>query len=202
LVEEFQGDLRLGPEGETFGDLGLVAAVGVVGPVLGQVESGGDGPGEGAFGVVAVDGDLTIAGLAQGAGVLAGDADGTVTLLGEAGVVEDQDAVALGGQPEHDLDALAVEVVLVPVDGGEESLETLLGGSGDDLGDGVTVLVGMFGEQPGEIAFEGLSPLAPLELDAERREELGQFGQRSAGSVRNSVGVHDHSTDRNEPKFR
>ena len=37
----------------------------------------------------------------------------------------------------------AVEVLLVPVDAGQEPLESLLGGAGDDLGDGVAVLVGM-----------------------------------------------------------
>ena len=116
-VQQVQGDLRLGLEGDLLGHLGLLAAVGVVGPVLGQVEPGGDRPGEGALGVVAVDGDLAVAGLAQGAGVLPGDADGALALLGEAGVVEDQDAVALGGQGEQALDALAVEVVLVPGDG-------------------------------------------------------------------------------------
>jgi hypothetical protein len=35
-VQEVQGDLRLGPEGEIRGLLGLLAAVGVVGPVLGS----------------------------------------------------------------------------------------------------------------------------------------------------------------------
>ena len=105
-----------------------------------------------------------------------------LALLGEAGVVEDQDAVALGGQREHPLDALAVEVVLVPGHGGQQPLEALLGGAGDDLGDGVAVLVGVLGEQPGEVAFEGLRPLAPLEVDAEGGEELGQFGSGVLGA--------------------
>src|SRR5512135_2854305 len=38
--------------------------------------------------------------------------DGMLALLGEAGVIEDQDAIALGGRSEHGLNALAVEVVL------------------------------------------------------------------------------------------
>jgi hypothetical protein len=59
---------------------------------------------------VAVDRDLAVGGLAQRAGVLASDADGALALLGEAGVVDDQDAVALGGQAEQSLDALAVIV--------------------------------------------------------------------------------------------
>src|SRR5271165_785719 len=83
---------------------------------------------------MAVDGDLAVGGLVQGVRVLAGEADRTAALLGEAGVVEDQHGVALGGQLEHPPDALAVEVVLVPGHGGHQPLEPLLGGAGDDLG--------------------------------------------------------------------
>ena len=127
------------------GTLALLPADGVVGPLLGQVEPRGDGPGDGPLGVVAVDTDLAVAALAEGAGVLALDADGALALLGEAGVVEDQDGVALGGQGEHASDPLAVEVVFVPDHVGEQALEALLGGAGDDLGDGVAVLVGVLG---------------------------------------------------------
>jgi hypothetical protein len=71
----------------------------------------------------------------------------------------------------------------------------LLGGAGDDLGEGVTVLVRVLGEQAGEVAFEGLGSLAPLEVDAEGGEELSQFGQWGAGSVRDSDRLHALSTD-------
>jgi hypothetical protein len=107
---------------------------------------------------------------------LPGDADGALPLLGEAGVVEDQDPIALRGQFEQAPDPLAVEVVLVPVDAGQESLEALLGGARDDLGEGVAVLVGVLGEQTGEVAFEGLGSLTPPEVDAEGSEELGELG--------------------------
>jgi hypothetical protein len=150
---------------------------------------------------VAVDGDLAVADLAQGARVLAGDADGSLALLGEAGVVDDQDAVALGGQPEQARDARAVEVVLVPGHGGEQALEALLGGAGDDLGEGVAVLVRVLGEQSGEVAFEGLRALAAREVDAEGGEELGQFGQRGAGGVRDPVRLHTRSTNQDAQEF-
>jgi hypothetical protein len=94
-VEQLPRDLGLGLEGDRLGDLGLGPAVGIVGPVLGQVEPGGDRPGEGALGGVAVDG------LAQGAGVLPGDAEGAAALFGEAGIVKDQDGITLGGQLEQ-----------------------------------------------------------------------------------------------------
>jgi hypothetical protein len=98
--------------------------------------------------------------------------------------------------------SLAVEVVLVPGHGGEQPLEALLGGAGDDLGDGVAVLVGVLGQEAGEVAFQGLRPLAPLEVDAGGGEELGQVGQRCAGGVRDSGGLHPLSTHRDGPRFK
>jgi hypothetical protein len=95
-------------------------------------------------------------------------------------------AVPLDGQGEQALDAPAVQVVLVPGHGGQEALEALLGGAGDDLREGVAVLVRVLGEQAGEVAFQGLGSFAPLEVDAERCEELGQSGQRGAGRVGDS----------------
>src|SRR5581483_7882177 len=176
---------------DVLGNVGLGTALWVAGPNLGEVEAGGNGPGEGAFGVVAVDGDLAVAGLAEGAGVLAGDTDGRFALLGEAGVVEDEDAVALGGEGEHALDTLAVEVVVVPGGGGEQALELLLGGAGDVLGNGVAVFVGQFGEQAGEVAFEGVGPFAATEVEAERLQERGQLGQRLRGGLRHpGCGFH------------
>ena len=125
---------------------------------------------------MAVDADLAVAALAEGAGVLPLDADGALALLGEAGVIEDQDGIALGGQGEHPPDPLAVEVVLVPGHLGEQALEALLGGAGDDLGDGVAILVGLLGQQPGEVAFEGGGALAAGEVDAERLQEPASSG--------------------------
>ena len=51
LVQQPQGDLRLGPEGDLRGPLGLLATVDVVGPLLRQVQPGGDGPGERPLGI-------------------------------------------------------------------------------------------------------------------------------------------------------
>ena len=135
---------------------------------------------------MAVDGDLAVAGLAQGAGVLTRHPDGTLALLGKASVVEDQDGIALGRQLHQALDALAVEVVLVPDHSGEQALEALLRGSGDDGGDGIAVLVGVFGEQPGEVTLQGMPPLRTRKVDVERLKELGQFRQRVRRSLRDT----------------
>ncbi len=193
-VQQRQGDLRLGLGGHVPGDLGLAAALRVVGPTLVQVQPGGGRPGDGAFGAVAIDGDLAVGRLAQRPGILAGDADGAAALLGEAGVVADQDAVALGGQCGQALDPLTVEVLLVPGHGRQQALEPLLGGAGDDPGEGVAVLVGMLGEQAGEVASQGPRPLAAPEVDAEGGKEFGQLGQRDAGGVGDSGTLHTRST--------
>ena len=148
VVEQGQGNLWLGAELDILGDLGLLAAVRIEGPLLGQIQPGGDGPGQGAFGVVTVDGNLAVAGLAQGARVLPLHADGALALLGEAGVVEDEDGVAFAGKLHEGADALIVEVVVVEGDAGQQVVQALLAGVGDDLGDGIAVFVGVFGEQP------------------------------------------------------
>src|SRR5262249_60929829 len=137
---------------DVLGDVGLLAAGRVCGPLLGQVQPGGDGPAQGALGVVTVDGDLAVGGLAQGAGVLPLDAHRAVALLGEAGVVEDEDRVPLRGQAHQGADALVVEVVLVEGDAGKQVVQALLAGAGDDLGDGVAVLVVVLGQKPGQVA--------------------------------------------------
>ena len=112
-----------------------------------------------------------------------------MALPGEAGVVEEQGGVAFGRQGPQDLDALLVQVVFVPEHGREQSLEGLLRGARDDLGDGIAVLVRVFGEHPGEVAFQGAGGLAPLEVDVEGGQELGQFRQRLRRSVREADGV-------------
>jgi hypothetical protein len=162
----------------------LLSAVGVCGPLLGQVEPGGDGPGQGAFGVVTVDSDLAVAGLAQGARVLAFDANRGLALLGEASVVEDQDGIPLCGQLHQGTDAMVVEVVLVEGDASQQVVQTLLVGAGDDLGDGVAILVLVLSQQSRQVAFQGLPPLGAAEVNVERPQELVQFRQRCRRRMR------------------
>src|SRR5271165_4887706 len=188
LVEQGQGDLRLGLEGDLLGHMGLGTSGQVFGPVPGQVQPSRDRPAHGTFGIVAVDGDLAVAFLAQGAGVLPGDAHGALALLGEARVIEDQDAVSLAGQSEHLLDTLAVELVLVPSRGGKQALELLFGGAGYARSDGIAVLVGQLGQQPSQVAIQGMSPFAAREMNMERLQERGQLGQWLGGSLRNTNG--------------
>ena len=190
-VQQVQGDRRLGLEGDRFGDLRRLPPGRVTGPLCRQVQPGGDRPSTGPFGVVGVDGNLAVAHLPQRAGVLAGHSHRALPLLGEAGVVDDQDTVPLAGQFEHLFDALAVEVVLVPGHGGEQALKSLLGGTGNILGDGIAVLVGQFGQKPSQVAFQRVGTLATGEMDPERIEERGQLGHRLRGSLHDADGcVH------------
>src|SRR5208337_4058885 len=76
-----------------------------------------------------------------------------------------------------------------------KALETLLGGPRYDLGDGVAVLVGVLGEQPGEVALQCLGSLAPVEVDTEGGEELGQLGQWSTRGVWDSSRFHALTTN-------
>lgn len=186
LVQQGQGQLGFGVEGHVLGHLGFLPAHRVRRPGFREVQPCGHGPGHRPLGVVAVNGDLTVADLAQGPRILAGDADGAVALLGETGVVEDQDAVAFTGQLQQQLHALPVEVVFIPGGSGEQALESLLGGPWHRLGDGVAILVGQFGEQAGEVAFEGVGTLGAGEVHAEGSEELGQFRQRLSRSLRHA----------------
>jgi hypothetical protein len=71
--------------------------------------------------IVGRDDDLTIGDLAQCAGILAGDADRAAALLGQAGVVQDQEAVgrALRHQGPH---ALRIHGLGLPGRVGQEML--------------------------------------------------------------------------------
>jgi hypothetical protein len=94
-----------------------------------------------------VDSDLKVGPLAQGVGRLVGDAHRAGGLLGEA-VSAKIRTPSLAGQLKHLLDALAIEVLLVPGRCGRQALELVLRSTGDARSDGVTVLVGQRGQQP------------------------------------------------------
>ncbi len=125
VVNQVQGYLGLGLEFDELRDVSLLASLFVVGPGFGQVEPGPNRPSDCPLGVDAVDGDLTVSDFAKCSSVLASDADRRLALLGKAGVVDDQRAVAFGVHLEHRLDSLSVDVG-VPGRVGEELLESLV----------------------------------------------------------------------------
>ena len=144
------------------------AARGIRGPLARQVEAHVDRPGQRPLGIMAGDGDLAVAGFAQRARVLALHPGRRAALLGKAGIVEDQDAVPLGGQRQQVREARPVERLLVPGQRGQEMLQPLLGGAGDDGGQRVAVLVGVLGEESRAVAFQrpGTGALPKVQREA------------------------------------
>jgi hypothetical protein len=69
-------------------------------------------------------------------------------LLREVGLVKVQDAVLVGRQGEHPLDALAVYAVFLLGHFGQQCLKSLLGGAEDDVGERVRVIVGYLVSRP------------------------------------------------------
>src|SRR5262249_57132299 len=113
--EQFQGDFRFG-QGPTLGlwHAGLVQAVLVGQPDLGQVQAQVEGVVALGADVVDTDGDLTVGLLAQGAAVLALDADGALALLGEGDVVEEEDGLRAGESLGQEGAVAAQDGLVVP----------------------------------------------------------------------------------------
>ena len=120
---------------------------------------------------------------------MAFDADGAATLLGEAGVVEDQDAIALGGQAEHVLERCRLRSSSSQSMAVKRALEALLGGPRYDLGDGGAVLVGALGKQPGEVAFQCLGSLAPVEWTRKGTRKGARNSANSGSGVPGACGI-------------
>ena len=128
--------------------------------------------------VVRADDDLAIGDLAQGPGILAGDADRAAALLGQSRVVQHQEAVrrTLRHQGGH---ALLVEGLGLPGRIGQEMLQAFGRGARHRSGDGVTVFPLQVGEQTGEVALHAL----PAGRTAEERRE-GCQGRRPVLAAR------------------
>src|SRR2546421_2811457 len=114
LIHQGECQLRFRPKGACRGDMDFGPAGVIGGRGLGEIEPGGEGPMHGGTAcrlirdIVSTDNDLAIGDLAERAGILAGDPDRAAPLLGQPGVVEDQDALGwtLRDQGRH---ALLVE---------------------------------------------------------------------------------------------
>jgi hypothetical protein len=76
-------------------------------------------------------------------------------------------------------------------------LETLGGSACECCSDGVAVLAMEIGEEPGYVALQGVAALGAAKQGGEGLEELGDLGQRVAGSFGYGVGyvgslIHAH----------
>ena len=155
-------------------------------PRLRQVELRRDGPMHGRRvrwligDIVGTDDDLAIGHLAQGPGILAGDPDRTAPLLGEPGVIQDQET--LGRTLRHEgPHALLVEGLRLPGRIGQEMLQAFGRRPRHRGGDSITVLARQVGEQPREVALHA--------RPAGRATEQGREGYQVGGELRQGLGT-------------
>jgi hypothetical protein len=92
-------------------------------------------------------------------------------LLGKGGVVQHEDAAALGTLLAQGPHASAIELERVPIGIGEQVLEALGGGGGHRRSDGVAVFAIEVGQEPRDVALQGLAALGATEQRGEAFEE-------------------------------
>ena len=91
LIEQGEGDLGFSLKSDRLRDVRfLCRRTASCSPLAGQVEAGGDRPGDRPLRVVAIDRHLTIGQFPGRPGVLAGDADRVRPFLFKAGVIKDE----------------------------------------------------------------------------------------------------------------
>lgn len=190
LVEERERYLGPGPKIHLLGHTRATSCLCVRGPALEQVEPGVDGPGNGPLGVVAGERYLAVTRLAQRPGLLPLDSGRALPLRPEAGAVENDHGVALGGECEHLLDALSVQVIFVPGHVGEEILQLLLARARYDLGNSVAVLVWALGEEPAHVSLEHHDTWALDEVHREQ-QDLTSIYEASSTSTKQYWPVQD-----------
>ena len=113
---------------------------------------------------------LAVGPLAQGPTVLRSDSHRGFALLGKGGVVQHEDAafgtlLAQGPHPS------AIELEGVPIGIGEQVLEALGGGASHRRSDGVAVFAMEVGQEPRDVALQGLAALGASEQGGEGFEE-------------------------------
>src|SRR5512135_790006 len=128
LVEQVQGDLALGPlPAVLLGATDLLEPLGRTRPGLGHVEPQCRGEVSLGADVVDRDGHLAVGLLAQLAAVLTSHTDGVLALLGEAGIVDDEDPPGAGQGSGHHTAIALPDLLLVPGALVDELLPGLLG---------------------------------------------------------------------------
>ena len=187
-VQEVQGDLPFLSELDLRGDVTLLAAGRVAGPILGQVEPAVQRGVAGRRGVGEEDADLAVVHLAEPAAPLAGHAARLGPLLGEGAGVDDHDAVGLGQLLADVLPQLAHDGLVVPLARTHEELDRLAGEPGLD-GDRLARLAFQAAEEPrDDRAGMGLlrDAVEPRQVPP---EEAGQAVGAVADGVRTDRGV-------------
>jgi len=145
---------------------------------------------------VDADGDLAIGLLAQGAAVLALDADGALALLGEGDVVEDEEALGAGERAGQERPVAAQDGVVVPGALVDELLQGLVGvgdsqglGQGDAAGERLDALALAVEQQPLEVDAGPRGGPRPAEVGGEGSGVVGEPAEDLRGEFR-GVGLH------------
>jgi len=146
--------------------------------------------------VVRADDDLAIGDLAEGPRILAGDADGTAPLFGQAGIVQPQEAVrrTLRHQGGH---ALLIEGLGLPGRIGQQMLSAFGRGARHRCGDGVAVLPLQVREQTREVALHACPAGRAAEERCEGLQVGSAFWQRVWTGFRYTVSFHKEAYDVN-----
>lgn len=119
------GEVGLGGEGPLVGDVGGAAAIGVVGPGLGQIQLPSHQGPSALGGIGGEQADLAVLGTAGGAGVLAPHAGRGGALPEGSGVAEDEDPVGPAEPFGYVVLEVVAEFVGVPSGAAEDSLEAV-----------------------------------------------------------------------------
>src|SRR5262245_17382061 len=174
-IEQFQGEVMLGPIDDVVGNAGLATTFAVVAPAFGQeefgVEHGAEARVEGAEGEL--DRDDTVGGLAEPAAILPLHAGSHLAGFGMAGVVEDAEGLGiLMIAGDELLNAIAGARVIPDI-----AVEKLLEGAGGDVveqRDGLDALALQVAELPAHIMAEMFARLGSSEAVGELVQKLGQ----------------------------
>ncbi len=97
-------------------------------------------------------------------------------MLGQPGIVEDQDAIGHWMQLQQPLHAGFIQFEWVPSRVGKQMLQAFARDSCDDIRNGFTGLVRQIGEQPREVALHALSARVSAEQWGKGLQEGCQFG--------------------------
>jgi hypothetical protein len=193
LINQRQGELRLGLERHAGRDVRLLAPPGIVDPRLRQVDLAIHRPGEGGVAVGRGDHDLPVRALAQDAAILGSHTHGVRAFAGESGLIDHHCPISRDRPRDHRLHPLPVERWPIPGGLRQQAIDRRVREVGHGRGQPRAALPVNLRQQSGGPTFESLKALIPLEERAKRQEKLPQF--------RNGVGRHLHLHPRFPPSI-
>src|SRR5437868_3179503 len=178
FIQQGQRDLSFSLKRNLFRDVRFLAAHRILRPLAGQIEPGGNRPGERALSIMTIDADLTIGQFSGRPGILARDAHRVLPLLFKTGVIKDEGTITFALDLQHPGHPLPIERAFIPDHLGQQMVELLLIGLRHNLGQRVAILVRVLAEQPGDILPQRFSTRPLRKMHPQGGEEIRQFRQR------------------------